>query len=322
MAKSKGRPAPKKQTKRKVKSTKNQRSFTPPSLESPKRDVRELIEEKKKQFHHARKVRDTRHWMEFKVNVDGPIAIPFIGDPHIDDKGCNWPLLIKHAELMQAHKALFPVGLGDYTNNWTGYLQQKKSPHEKTTREEAWQLAEWLFGAIDFQLLIKGNHDLWSKSNGTGDPLDWMVGKKPMLDWQARFQLRFPNDRVLKIWVSHDFKGHSMWNPNHGPMKKERMTGSMADIYVAGDKHNWIITRYENADTNRSPVMARARGYKYIDSYAEELGYDPQEYGATITCVIDPENDTPDWIMPFASVQAGLNYLEKIRNDKRKRKTS
>jgi hypothetical protein len=42
--------------------------------------------------------------------------------PHVDDNGCNWPLLKHHAELCRTTPGLYAINLGDSSHNWTDRL--------------------------------------------------------------------------------------------------------------------------------------------------------------------------------------------------------
>jgi hypothetical protein len=287
-----------------------------PELPTSDKPIDEYIDDICDGFTRRWAAHKAQKWMEFKVNLTGPIGLVFVGDPHVDDNGCNWPLLKEHAEIIESTEGMFSIPLGDYTNNWIGFLASKVYPHQEVTQNMAWKLAKWYLDKIDPLVLIKGNHDLWSKSKGVKDPLDFMMEGKIIQDWQARFQLKLPNGRIIKIHAAHDFKGNSMWNPNHGPMREEQLSGSLADIYAAGDKHNWICTHYENARAGKCPVMLRARGYKYIDHYAEQLGFEPQRYGASITCIIRPDKEGSAFITPFAELVEAQEYLNFLRKNK------
>lgn len=293
-----------------------------PDIPDDKIETGELIEKLKARFAQRQETEKARNWMKFKMNIEGPFGLAFVGDPHMDDNGCNWPLLERDMKLLQTTPALYGVGLGDYTNNWSGYLSQRLHPYQETTRDQAWQLAEWMFGlkkdndeSIWF-LLIKGNHDLWSGTHGTGDPLDWMErGKAPLEDWQAKFQVECMNGKHVKIWAAHDFKGSSIYNPLHGPMRKAKFSGAIAGMFVCGDKHNWACFETEHEDTLEHIWCARARGYKYIDDYATKLGYESQQYGATITAIIDPEAKGITALRCFPELEEAVEFLTWKRKD-------
>lgn len=281
-----------------------------PDLPSGEMDIEELIEHRKDRFTKRVTAAQAREWMEFKMKFDGPYGLCFVGDPHMDDNGCNWPLLEHHINMVRETDGMFGIGLGDYTNNWSGYLSQKIHPHQETTRSQAWQLAEWFFGAIPWMLLIKGNHDMWSMSHGTGDPLDYMKrGEAPLEDWEARFVVKSNNGHKVRIHVAHNFKGHSQWNPLHGLMKKARFSGE-ACLYVAGDRHNWAVYQEEDPEKGNIFWAARARGYKYIDPHARHLGFEEQKFGCSITAVIDPTVTGPECMYVFASVDEACEFLD------------
>ncbi len=280
--------------------------YDKPYIPSPDKPIEDVVNEAVSNFNRLYKHKAATKWMRFTMRESGPFMLMFVGDPHLDDNGCNWPLLRDHHAIMKCHPRILPVGLGDYTNNWIGKLAIKKYPDQKITETDAWRLAEYFIQGVNWLLLISGNHDMWS---GNKDPLKWITAGHIYEQWQARFELEFPNGRTCRIHAAHDMKGHSQWNPLHGPMKREQLSGSNADIYVAGDKHNWITTRYENAVTGKTPVMIRARGYKFIDEYAEMLGYESQQSGASMCVVIDPDCPTTDWMMTFSDPVKAADYL-------------
>jgi hypothetical protein len=57
--------------------------------------------------------------------------------------------------------------------------------------------------------------------------------------------------------------------------------------------------------------LLRARGYKYIDSYADNLSYASQQHGATICAVIDPKAESEArFVTCFADLGEAAEYLE------------
>ena len=102
-----------------------------PELPSGEMEVEELIEHRKNRFNKQREALQAREWMRFDMNFDGPYALAFVGDPHMDDNGCNWPLLDHHIDIIRNSEGMFGICLGDYTNNWSGYLSQKIHPHQE-----------------------------------------------------------------------------------------------------------------------------------------------------------------------------------------------
>jgi hypothetical protein len=82
-----------------------------------------------------------------------------------------------------------------------------------------------------------------------------------------------------------------------------------ADIFACGHKHEWAINESENANRDFVYHLIRARGYKFIDSYSDQLGYASQKYGATITAVIDPMADGVKRIRCFPDLEEAAEFL-------------
>lgn len=283
--------------------------FDAPAIPHDDIPVDKLIEQLEERFTRRAEHSAAKKWMRFNLKDPGPACVVFVGDPHLDDNGCNWPLLKRDVQLMQTPN-VHGVMLGDVTNNWAGKLQRLYA-HQDVTRDRAWRLAEWYWKAIPWMLLIKGNHDIWAQSHGQGDPLDWMArGSAALEDWQARIEIGI-GDRAFRIWAAHDFKGSSIWNPLHGPMRAARFADGTADIMVAGHQHHWQIYQDEDADKSSKPLwVCRARGYKYLDPHADKLQYASQQHGAVIAAVIDPSRDGPAAIQCYASLEEAIDILK------------
>ncbi len=269
-------------------------------------------------------VRHKRHraekWFPVKVNIDGPIGLTFFGDPHVDDDGCNWPLLRHHCELHGRTPALFGVNIGDTTNNWTGRLQRLFA-HQETSQATAYKLAKWLLfeSGIDWLIWLLGNHDMWNDGAEVFRQMSAQIvemKREPWPDapkqseWQARFKLVFPNDRECRIWAAHNFPGYSQWNAMHGLLKAAKMKAP-AHIFAAGHHHNWGLVQEESAAREFVFNLVRSRGYKFIDHHAEMLGHDPQQEGASVTAIIDPDSRTESgFVTCFADMDEAVDYLE------------
>lgn len=282
------------------------------SAELPPDDIPtdEIIDLMCKRF-DARKARaDAEHWQEIKINTDGPIGIAWLGDPHVDDDGCNWPLLKRDCEIIKNTEGMFGANIGDTTNNWVGSLMRLFSKQD-TSQKTAQKLAHWLLceSGIEWILWLIGNHDEW---NDGGTILQGMnVNRVVMRDWAAKIKLVFPNGKEAKIDAAHNHKGNSQWNPLHGQTKAARLDSNGAHLYIAGHLHNWALQQHENAGLGITQWLARCRGYKFIDDYAMKLGHAEQQEGATITAIFDPYSETSSgFLQCFADVKEASEYLK------------
>lgn len=274
----------------------------------------EIIELMCNRFKQRKKHADGAKWREFKVKTDKPIAICWFGDPHIDDNGCNWPLLREHCGIVAKTEGMYGANIGDTHNNWVGRLT-KKYADQDTSVGTAYKLIEWLFSqsGVKWLLMLTGNHDSWNDDARLLKKLAENVC--PMVDWRAQIKLVFKNGRECLIDAAHDHKGHSQWNALHGQQKASAM-GGIAHIYIAGHRHNWALAQNECDQTGRVYHLARARGYKFMDEYAVTCGFGEQEHGAAIVTVIDPTADDLNFVRCFADVKEGAEYLTYLRSKK------
>jgi hypothetical protein len=278
-----------------------------PDLPSSELPAEDLIEQACKRFDGHLAAREARRWMEIKVKSNKPIGLAFVGDPHIDNNGCNWPLLRRDIKILEETEGLYAVNIGDLTDNWVGRLVRLYADQEMS-KKQAWKLAKYLLKDCNINWLchILGNHDAWNDG-----PYLIKANARPMVpveDWQSRFQLVFPNGKRVRIHAAHDFPGNSIWNPQHGPQKASMLL-EQADIYACGHKHTWAINEGENAQRDFVYWLIRARGYKFIDSYSDQLGYGSQKFGATITAIIDPMVDGPKRIRCFPDLEEAAEFL-------------
>ena len=270
-------------------------------------EIEDVIGMMRRRFVKRYEYTKAKRWREFSVPTSGPYALMLFGDPHIDDDGCNWELLHSHCELAARTKHLYAVSIGDVTNNWTGRLAALYAQQE-TSVTTARKLIKWLMteSGVPWWLWIHGNHDAWSDGIPIIEGMN--VNQIVMEDWSAKVTLASPNGHKLRLWATHNFKGHSMWNKLHGAKRAAQMS-DWAHLYVAGHHHNWALHQEEHDERNFTYWLARVRGYKFIDSYADHHGFGHQNNGASILAVIDPTADKLNAVTCFADPFEGVEFL-------------
>ncbi len=274
--------------------------------------VDEIIDIAERRFTKWQEHSAARRWMPIRFNTDLPVGINWFGDPHIDDDGCNWPLLRRDIAICRDTPGMYGANIGDTTNNWVGRLAALYA-HQSTSRETARKLIHWLIAdcGVDWKIWLMGNHDEWQY----GDELLKAMAGEPvwMHNWQAQLTFIFSNKRECRVWASHNFSGHSMWNSLHGQQKAAH-TKAEAHLYIAGHTHNWALHQEESASRDFVYWLARARGYKYIDSHAERMGHEPQIEGASILSIINPRAVSgAGFVQCFADLEEGADYLTHLR---------
>lgn len=268
--------------------------------------VEDIVDSLTTRFKKRKDHIESKKWRQIKMRSSAPIGLLWMGDPHVDDNYCDWETLRHHVDIIQSNSNIFACGLGDYQNNWVGRLSRLYAEQD-TSHETAWKLVEWLIKSINPLILIGGNHDMWS---GSGDPLKWMAEAHTVHeDWEAKIEIKFPNGQSCFIHAAHDMPGHSQWNPLHA-QQKMAMFKSNAHLYIAGHRHNWALANIELVEQGMTTWLARARGYKYWDTYALVKGFDNQRFGHAILQVIDPSATRPTgFTQCFVDVDAGAEYL-------------
>lgn len=265
-----------------------------------------LTNRNKKKIQAAR----AKEWQKIKIKTKNPIVLAFVGDPHLDDGGCDLELLRNHVELMSAPN-VFAVNVGDTTNNWVGNLMRLYADQD-TSLATARKLIKWFLNdsGVNWLFWVTGNHDLW----GDGSEFIKMIGANKTLieDWQAKVQLEFDTGLSVPVWVAHDFKGRSMYSKVHGAAKTARERRGAA-IYCSGHTHDWGMYSEEHPDTGQIFHAMKARGYKFVDSYSIVNGFSENKHGATVAVVIDPrEANLSTAITPFIDLEKAIKYCNSI----------
>jgi hypothetical protein len=283
----------------------------PPSARVP---TEELIEDRKRRYERRHKHELARKLIPITVKERRPIGLHIFGDPHVDDDGCDLAQLERHVEIVKRTPGLYAINAGDTTNNWTGRLARLYA-NQSTTAAEAWQIAEWFVSSLRkrWLFIIGGNHDLWS---GAGDPLQWICGQAGALYQPSavRVALRFPGALEVRINSRHDFKGSSVWNPAHGPMKAAQM-GFRDHLFVAGHLHTSAYGLTKDPDSGIAMHAVRVASYKVHDDYAHEEGMRDQHLSPCALVTVNPALPAahPDLLKVFWDPEEGSEYLTWLR---------
>lgn len=294
----------------------HQKPFTTVVLPDEDISPEELVEERIAQFERRSEAHTARQLIPIQILTPGPIGITHLGDPHIDDDGTDIKLIKEHVEIINKTEGMFGANLGDLSNNWIGRLQRLWA-EQSTSARQAWKLTEWLVRSVDWLYLVGGNHDLFS---GAGDPIQWMARHITGIHepWGARIGLNFPNGKQVRVNARHDFVGHSMWNPGHGPMKAIQ-AGWRDHILTCGHKHtSFIGGPMKDPATGLLSWAIRCGGYKVMDRYQRELGLPDQNSFPAAVTIIDPNyaDDDTRLITVIPSVHEGAEFLSWKRSRK------
>lgn len=251
-------------------------------------------------------------WFPIKIKESLPIGICWFGDPHLDDNGCHWPELRRHVSACVNTPGLYGANVGDTTNNWAGRLA-KLYAEQDASIGTARKFAEWflLGSGVHWIAWALGNHDAWGDGSAVLAQMAKRYGTAKLVlhDWEVRFSLVFPNDYLARIYLSHDFKGSSIYNPTHGPLR-EGLMGEDADLYVCGHRHVSAEQGFENVARGRYQRFVRVRGFKFNDDFARRHGFKEQFIGCGAVTVFNPISGH---ITVHMDVDEGADYLTWLR---------
>lgn len=295
-----------------------------PPLPSDNLPIDERIDILCRKFQAKKRAYDANTWVPIEIHDDLPIGLCLFGDPHLDNSGCNWPLLRAHAARVAETPGCYGINIGDTTDNWNGSLARLYA-NNHVSLKEARDLVDWFMhgSGIPWLVWLIGNHDAWGDGSTIIDLLSRKFGTKKLVahEWEARFKLVFSQaeGKEFLINCAHNFSGNSQWNPLHG-LAKAAMLREDADILACGHLHNYAYSSFENSNRGKVQHLLRVRGYKYMDSYARQLGIYEQEHGASGFFVFDPwHQEKSGQLIFFPSVDAGCDYLTYIRSKRDKK---
>ena len=244
-----------------------------------------------------------------------PFGIFVMGDPHVDNEGCDWSALYEHVQLMKSTPGVVACSVGDQLDNWIGRLARCYA-ESGVTAADGWRLSKWLFDELKFIAVCGGNHDKWAHGPGV-DPMKLLTKECGVTCYapdEIRITMNWRDRPDLEglVWIlRHDFAGRSWFHPTHGPHKEATLDGK-CHLLTCGHIHQWGQLTTEQRH-GRITHAIRVKGYKRDDSYAKEKGFYEQQYGQSVLIVINPEADEPGRITPFWNLEQGCDYLTKLR---------
>lgn len=276
--------------------------------------VDRIIELQTERFKKRQASFDAHTWFPIKLKTNKPVGVMWFGDPHLDDNGCDWVTLRRDIAICKETEGLYGANIGDSTNNWAGRLVRLYAEQD-TSVSTARKLAEWfmLDSGVVWLVWILGNHDAFGDGSAILLEMAKRFGTHKLVlhDWEVRFSLEFPNGWSQRVYASHDFKGSSIYNPMHGPMR-EGLMGDDAHVYVCGHKHIAGKFSQENPARGHWQHFLRVRGYKYMDDFSRRHGFKEQRDGAAGVTVFDPETQA---VSVFLNVEEGAAFLKMKRGE-------
>lgn len=271
-------------------------------------DAETILDHHEKRENQRAEFQSALNWFRVGVNDKKPIGINWFGDPHLGSNGCRVKQLRNDIDLVIDTEGMYAANVGDTIDGWSDRMVRLYAEND-VSRDTEWRLARWFLRekGIPWLVWLFGNHD-----NMHSGFTSYLKANNafaiPMLDWRAKFIVEV-GGKEFRIDAAHDHKGHSWFHELHGQIRAAMESGYEADFYISGHKHNWAVMTREGPD-GRARIYARARGYKFGDSYELHGGFQEYQGGCSIVTVLDPTTDDPlRRIRAFPSTAEGCEYL-------------
>lgn len=278
-----------------------------PEAPNPHEPLDELVARRKLAFARGQASDDFHRLVPIQVLTPGPIAICAVGDPHVDDDGCDLGAIERDMTIIGGTEGMYALHVGDITNNWVGRLGRLYA-HQTTKASDGIRLAEWMFSLAPPLAVVGGNHDLWNEGMSWLNFCVKQAGVKQVREHGVRLELRFPKGQSVRVHTRHDFPGHSQFNSLHG-LRKEHLFGLRDHVNIAGHKHVDAYSVVPSPD-GYMQHMLRVSGYKGHDDYAKSLNLLPMKMSPTCALIIDPSSANPaELIKPFWDMAEASDYL-------------
>lgn len=290
-------------------SDERQKPFVAPFLPRKDEPLDDLLARRRQTAARSIAADEARKLIRVPLTMSGPIGLFCLGDPHVDNDGCDFNRLEADLQAIRNQPRVMALSIGDVTDNWIGRLERLYAS-SSTSAADGWRLAEWLFNYPGINWLggIAGNHDKWGSHR---DPLKWITKARVALyeDDVLRMALIHPNGQETRIHARHDFKGNSIYNDMHG-LKREGLMGWRDHLLVAGHRHLGEDGAFINPDGFVTQLL-RLSGYKRADSYAIAGQFKAKPMHPSALVIINPDKPETDrgrvWVAP--SVEEGVEWL-------------
>jgi hypothetical protein len=280
-----------------------------PEIPDVDRGIDEIISARIEESKRSKAFYEASEDVEVKIREDKPYGLLFIGDPHMDNSGCDFELLKHHMEILAEVDGLYGISIGDITDNWIGRL---KEMYKKTSVNggEILKLMRWYFDNPGHLAFVMGNHDLWNEGLVLIKQLT--EGRNMLVAKDSGIKMKITSDLggSVKVNCRHNFKGHSQFNPAFGP-NKAAFQGDDSDILIQGHRHCFGSTQYFNSNTGKLGHCSIVAGYKVNDSHSKQLGFGKSYQAPSMLYIIDPVDGVVG--TGWTDIDKGVDYLNFLR---------
>lgn len=299
------------------------KAFSIPTLPTAKLSLNELLERRRAEWERVNTEEEARKLVPIYMKDPGPFALAVFGDLHLDDPGCNFPLLEDHTRIVTSTPHMYAAAVGDLQNSWTERLSRLWAD-QPTTAAEALMLVQWWVDELgdDLMWIVEGNHDAWARGINGVSPIEWIKKDRSFashadgmcFELVLRETGPVGEKRSITVNCRHDFKGRSQFNAAHGLVKAALM-GQRYDILLAGHIHEAGYSPIKDPLTGRVNHAVRVASYEHHDAYASRLGFVDGNLFECPVFIIQPDEEPRHQVTMIPNPRLAAQVLTLLRKE-------
>jgi len=258
-----------------AKAKNNDEKVIPIFLDKKRADIinwRNWFENLKEKQELHRRASSSQDEATIKIETDKKVVICFSADWHTGSVAVNYRELQLNLEKILGTDRVFMITVGDLLDNFRKFyslqpiLAQIISPREQGEvlqsilnefiKKKKWLCACW------------GNHDIERDEK--------MYGESPIKNLLANKLIYFNGKGTLNLIVgkqkyvirmSHEFKGYSIYNPNHSMNRELKWNTPFADVIVGAHKHQPAVQNFY--EYNQPKCLIQVGTFQTDDGFAK-----------------------------------------------------
>ena len=247
--------------------------------------------------------------VEITIPTKEPIAVAFIADLHIGDRGTDNEALYADMKFLKDTPRLYAIFGGDIINNAIFGLKQSSMDmvlRQNLTVSLQWRAYEELVKELSDKILCMstGTHEDWSTAVTGVDWVQKMAARQGIIYTGHGGLIKLKVGEIeYRIFRRHHYPYHTSFNPLHSVKRMWDMGPHDFDIGVLEHRHRAAIETFDRHGEER--IALRCGSYKVYDEYARKLGY----YGmkpANPTVILWPDRKR---MLPFLQMRDATETL-------------
>ena len=215
--------------------------------------------------------------VEIAIPTNQPIAVTFIADLHIGDRGTDNEALYADMKFLKDTPRLYAIFGGDIINNAIFGLKQSSMDmvlRQTLTISLQWRAYEGLVNELKDKILCMstGTHEDWSMAVTGVDWVQKLAARQGIIYTGHGGLIKLKVGEIeYRIFRRHHYPYHTSFNPLHSVKRMWDMGPHDFDIGVLEQRHRAAIETFDRHGEER--IALRCGSYKVYDEYARKLGY-------------------------------------------------